>query len=101
MAQTYGFVLGIHPQAIPDAPFIYTTTAFGSGFSGGPLVNQSNKVVGIATIEGRSINLAIPIQFVKPFLNENPVIYGWQDLYRHDKKSTKMLQERYCWAFLN
>ncbi|MBC8285717.1 MAG: trypsin-like peptidase domain-containing protein, partial [Nitrospinae bacterium] len=60
VAQTYGFVLGIHPQAIPNIPFIYTTTAFGSGFSGGTLVNKSNKVVGIATIEGRSINLAIP-----------------------------------------
>jgi len=28
------------------------------------------------------------------------VLY-WQDLYRHGKKSTKMLPERHCWAFLN
>ena len=93
VAQTYGFVLGIHPQAIPDVPFIYTTTAFGSGFSGGPLVNQSNKVVGIATIEGRSINLAIPIQFVKPFLNEKSS-FSFQELLQQDKKSKEAMYYR-------
>jgi len=28
------------------------------------------------------------------------VLY-WRDFYRHNKKSTQILQERYCWAFLN
>lgn len=93
VAQTYGFVLGIHPQAIPNIPFIYTTTAFGSGFSGGPLVNKSNKVVGIATIEGRSINLAIPIQFVKPFLKEKKS-FSFQELLRQDKSSKEAMYYR-------
>ena len=67
--QTYGFVLGIHPQAYPEFSFIYTTASFGPGFSGGPVVNKENRVVGIATVEGRSINLALPINFIKPFLS--------------------------------
>jgi tetratricopeptide (TPR) repeat protein len=93
VAQTYGFVLGIHPQAIPDAPFIYTTTAFGPGFSGGPLVNKSNKVVGIATIEGKAINLAIPIQFVKPFLKEKKS-FSFQELLQQDKNSKEAMYYR-------
>ena len=93
VVQTYGFVLGIHPQAIPDVPFIYTTTAFGPGFSGGPLVNKSNKVVGIATIEGRAINLAIPIQFVKPFLNEKKS-FSFQELLQQDKSSKEAMYYR-------
>jgi Tfp pilus assembly protein PilF len=68
MLQTYGFLLGSHPQAYPDFKYNYTSTRFGPGFSGGPLVDQNNKVIGIATIEGRSINLALPINYVKPFL---------------------------------
>ncbi len=66
--QTFGYVLGVHPQAYPDFSYIYTTTPFGPGFSGGPLLNQDNKVLGIATVEGRSINLALPIEEVKPYL---------------------------------
>ena len=93
VAQTYGFVLGIHPQAIPDVPFIYTTTSFGPGFSGGPLVNKSNKVVGIATIEGRSINLAIPIQLVKPFLKEKKS-FSFQELLQQDKNSKEAMYYR-------
>jgi tetratricopeptide (TPR) repeat protein len=93
VAQTYGFVLGIHPQAIPDAPFIYTTTAFGPGFSGGPLLNKSNKVIGIATIEGKSINLAIPIQLVKPFLKEK-TSFSFQELLQQDKNSKEAMYYR-------
>ena len=66
--QTYGFLLGSHPQAYPGFKYHYTSTRFGPGFSGGPLVDQNNKVIGIATLEGRSINLALPINYVKPFL---------------------------------
>ena len=69
--QTYGFVLGSHPQAYPDFKYIYTSSKFGPGFSGGPLVDRNNKVVGIATIEGRSINLALPINYIKPHLRGN------------------------------
>lgn len=93
VVQTYGFVLGIHPQAFPDIPFIYTTTEFGPGFSGGPLVNKSNKVVGIATIEGRSINLAIPIDYIKPFLKETE-IFDFQELLRQDKSSKEAMYYR-------
>ena len=93
VAQTYGFVLGIHPQAIPGVSFIYTTTAFGPGFSGSPLVNKSNKVVGIATIEGRSINLAIPIQFVKPFLKEKKS-FSFLELLQQDQNSKEAMYYR-------
>ncbi|QPJ60393.1 MAG: tetratricopeptide repeat protein [Candidatus Nitronauta litoralis] len=68
LVQTHGFVLGIHPQALPDFSFIYTSTPFDPGYSGGPLLDQDNKVVGLATLEGRSINLALPIEYVKPYL---------------------------------
>ena len=51
--QTFGFVLGVHPQAQPNFPFIYTTASFGPGFSGGPVVDQENRVIGIATVEGK------------------------------------------------
>jgi len=68
--QTYGFVLGVLPQAHPHFSYIYTTADFGPGFSGGPLVDKNHKVLGIATVEGRAINLALPIHEVEPFLNE-------------------------------
>ena len=72
--QTFGFVLGIHPQAQTNFPFIYTTASFSPGFSGGPVVNKKNHVIGIATVEGRSINLALPINFIKPFF------YCWNSI---------------------
>lgn len=68
--QTYGFVLGVHPQAFPDYSFIYATTPFEPGFSGGPVVNMDNQVVGIATLEGRALNLALPIHYAEPLLND-------------------------------
>jgi len=93
IAQTYGFVLGIHSQALPNIPFIYTTTEFGPGFSGGPLVDKSNKVVGIATIEGHSINLSIPIQYIKPFLHETNT-FDFNELLRQDKTSKEAMYYR-------
>ena len=84
--QTFGFVLGIHPQAQLDFPFIYTTASFRPGFSGGPVVNQKNHVIGIATVEGRSINLALPINFIKPFLDTKTRI-SLNDLLKEDKTS--------------
>ena len=86
VAQTFGFVLGIHPQAQPDFPFIYTTASFGPGFSGGPVVNKKNQVIGIATVEGRSINLALPINFIKPFL-DTKVRISLDNLVEEDKIS--------------
>ena len=86
--QTFGFVLGIHPQAQPDFPFIYTTASFGPGFSGGPVVNKKNQVMGIATVEGRSINLALPINFIKPFIDTKARI-SLNDLLKEDKTSTE------------
>ena len=70
LLQTYGFILGVHPQAHPDFSYLYTTTEFGPGFSGGPLLDKENKVVGIATLDGRAIHLALPIHEVLPFLDE-------------------------------
>lgn len=93
VAQTYGFVLGLHPQAFPDIPYIYTTTEFGPGFSGGPLVDRNNKVVGIATIGGRSINLAIPIQHIRPFLDETK-IFSFKELLQQDKNSIEAMYYR-------
>ncbi len=68
LVQTHGFVLGMHPQALPDFSFIYTSTPFDPGYSGGPLLDKDHKVIGLATLEGRSINLALPIEYVKPHL---------------------------------
>ena len=93
VAQTYGFVLGLHPQALPSIPFIYTTTAFGPGFSGGPLVDRNNKVVGIATIGGRSINLAIPIEHIKPFIKE-AMTFSFRELLQQDKSSKEAMYYR-------
>jgi tetratricopeptide (TPR) repeat protein len=84
--QTFGFVLGVHPQAQPDFPFIYTTATFGPGFSGGPVIDQENRVIGIATVEGKSINLAVPINFIKPFL-DTKVRISLNDLLEEDKTS--------------
>ena len=84
--QTFGFVLGIHSQSQPDFPFIYTTASFGPGFSGGPVVNKKNQVIGIATVEGRSINLALPINFIKPFIDTKARI-SLNDLLKEDKTS--------------
>lgn len=88
--QTYGFVTGIHPQAYPDFSVIYTTTPFGPGFSGGPLVNQKNQVVGVATVEGRGVNFALPINEVKPNLNQNKMM-TFSQLREEDKHSKEYL----------
>ena len=83
LVQTYGFVLGVHSQAHPKIPFIYTTTPFSPGFSGGPVVNKTNQVVGLATVEGRAINLALPIDPIKKFLNKK-TIFSFQTLLEED-----------------
>ncbi len=91
--QTYGFVLGVHPQAYPGFSYLYTTTPFGPGFSGGPVVDQNNKVVGVATIEGRAINLALPIHEVQPFFD---VTQGmtFEKLLREDMNSKEAMYYR-------
>ena len=86
VTQTFGFVLGIHPQAQTDFPLIYTTASFGPGFSGGPVVDKKSHVVGIATVEGKSINLALPINFIKPFLDAKEGM-PLTDLLEEDKNS--------------
>ncbi|MGP0628108.1 tetratricopeptide repeat protein [Nitrospina sp. 32_T5] len=93
LVQTYGFVLGVHPQALPDHPFIYATTPFEPGFSGGPVVNRDNQVVGIATLEGRALNLAVPIDFVKPFLQDNRLL-SFDELRERDKNTKEVLYYR-------
>ena len=93
LVQTYGFVLGIHSQAHPKIPFIYTTTPFVPGFSGGPVVNSSNKVIGLATVEGRSINLALPINSVKEFLHEKTT-FSFQQLLNEDQTSLEAMYYR-------
>ncbi len=91
--QTYGFVLGVHPQAHPEFPLIYTTAAFGPGFSGGPVVNQDNQVIGIAAVEGRAINLALPINQVKPHLEASSGIL-LEQLQEKDHQSKEALYYR-------
>jgi tetratricopeptide (TPR) repeat protein len=93
LLQTYGFILGIHPQALPDFSFLYTTTPFQPGFSGGPLVNKNNQVVGLATLEGRSINLALPINHIKPHLDDRKLM-TFQQLLTADKFSKEALYYR-------
>jgi tetratricopeptide (TPR) repeat protein len=93
LLQTYGFILGIHPQALPEFSFLYTTTPFQPGFSGGPLVNKQNQVVGLATLEGRSINLALPINTIKPHLNDQKLM-TFQQLLQADKLSKEALYYR-------
>jgi tetratricopeptide (TPR) repeat protein len=90
LLQTHGFILGIHPQALPGFSFIYNTTPFQPGFSGGPLVDKDNKVVGLATLEGRSINLALPINHIKPHLN-NQKLMTFKQLRTADKLSKEAL----------
>lgn len=88
--QTYGFVLGVLPQAFADFSYIYTTTPFGPGFSGGPVINKENKVIGLATVEGRAINLALPIDYIKPFL-EVEQLTTFKKLLEDDRKSKEAL----------
>ncbi|MBT5261979.1 MAG: tetratricopeptide repeat protein, partial [Nitrospina sp.] len=69
------------------------TTPFSPGFSGGPVVNSSNQVVGLATIEGRSINLALPINSVKEFLHEKTT-FSFQQLLNEDQTSLEAMYYR-------
>ncbi len=90
LVQTHGFVLDVLPQALPDFSFIYTSTPFDPGFSGGPLLDKDHKVVGMATLEGRSINLALPIEYVKPHLKpSSPKTFA--QLRKEDKSSAEAL----------
>ena len=93
IVQTYGFVLGVHPQADPKTPFIYTTTPFGPGFSGGPVVNKFNQVIGLATIEGQSVNLALPINTINAFL-DSKVSFSINSLLDQDKTSLEAMYFR-------
>ncbi len=100
LLQTYGFTLGMHPQAFPDFNFIYSTTPLSSGFSGGPLVNNKNQVVGISTVEGRAINLALPINYIKPKLNENLKL-TFEQLLEQDKTSREAMYYRGSFALFD
>ena len=91
--QTHGFVLGMHPQAYADFSYIYTSTPFEPGFSGGPLLDRENKVLGIATLAGRSINLALPINEIKPFLKAGKAL-SFAELLEQDKNSLEALYYR-------
>ncbi len=91
LIQTYGFVLGIHPQAFPDFSFIYTSTPFDPGFSGGPLLDRNNKVVGLATLEGRAINLALPINEVNPLSHKPGKLKTFAELLKEDKDAKEAL----------
>jgi tetratricopeptide (TPR) repeat protein len=93
LLQTFGFVLGVHPQAHPDFSYIYNTTTFGPGFSGGPVVDRENKVIGIATLEGRGINLALPIHEVQPFLDQKKGM-AFEQLLQEDQDSKEALYYR-------
>ena len=91
--QTFGFILGVHPQAYPDFSYLYATTPFGPGFSGGPVVDRNNKVVGVATLEGRGINLALPIHEVQPFLDvANEMTF--EQLLQEDRHSREAMYYR-------
>jgi len=70
LRQNHGMVLGVHPRANPNFKMIYSTASLGAGFSGGPLIDKNNKIVGISSTEGRALNLALPINEVKAFLDE-------------------------------
>jgi tetratricopeptide (TPR) repeat protein len=74
LRQNHGMILGVHPQANPNFKMIYSTASLGPGFSGGPLIDENNRVVGIASAEGRALNLALPINEIKAFLNEKNTI---------------------------
>ena len=93
IVQTYGFILGIHPQADPKTPFIYTTTPFGPGFSGGPVINKFNQVIGLATIEGRSVNLALPMNTVNQYLDAK-TSFSIESLLDQDKISLEAMYYR-------
>jgi len=93
LLQTYGFILGIHPQALPGFSYIYTTTPFEPGFSGGPLVNKDNQVVGLATLEGRSINLALPINALKSHIKGQKLL-TFQQLLKADQLSKEAMYYR-------
>ena len=93
IVQTYGFILGIHPQSDPKLPFIYTTTPFGPGFSGGPVINKFNQVIGLATIEGRSVNLALPINTVNQYLDAK-TSFSIESLLDQDKISLEAMYYR-------
>ena len=93
IVQTYGFILGVHPQADPKTPFIYTTTPFGPGFSGGPVINKLNQVIGLATIEGQSVNLALPINTVNQYLDAK-TFFPIKSLLDQDKISLEAMYYR-------
>jgi tetratricopeptide (TPR) repeat protein len=69
LRQNHGMVLGVHPQANPNFKMIYSTASLGPGFSGGPLVDKNNKVVGISSVAGHALNLALPINEIKASLD--------------------------------
>ncbi len=100
IVQTYGFVLGVHYQANPDFTYIYTTSQFGPGFSGGPLVNNHNQVVGLATVEGRAINLALPINYIKPYVKDSSR-FSFQTLLEQDKNAKETFYYKGNFALYN
>jgi len=56
-------------------------------------VDKNNKVVGIATIEGRAINLALPIHEVQPFLDEKQGM-SFEQLIEEDRQSSDAMYYR-------
>tara|TARA_B100000686_G_C16766636_1_gene962272 strand:- start:1015 stop:2388 length:1374 start_codon:yes stop_codon:yes gene_type:complete len=88
--QNFGMALGIHPRTQPRFSILYTTTPLSPGFSGGPLVDKNNRVIAIAMVEGRAVNLALPINYVKPFLNQ-AISFSFDELRKKDEISAETL----------
>jgi|TARA_Y100000294_G_C8560759_1_gene339003 hypothetical protein len=83
-----GIVSGIR-KLEDGAYYIQTTTPISGGSSGGPLINSHGEVIGITTFliqSGQNLNFCIPINFVKPIL-QNPNKIAFHLISEHQRVS--------------
>ncbi|HEU4387585.1 MAG TPA: S1C family serine protease [Blastocatellia bacterium] len=78
-----GIVSSIRKQGSDS--LIQITAPISPGSSGGPVVNQSGDVIGVAVgsvRDGQALNFAIPIKYLKPMLNTKGEIISFGNLIK-------------------
>lgn len=99
-------IISANQRELNEQIFIQTTAPISHGNSGGPLIDEFGKVVGITTAgieSGQNLNLAVPIANVNKIDTDHPVNFPgnlsfaeWSDLKKAGISYWEWIEDRKC-----